>query len=104
MTTLAIIALCITGAAWVLTAAALVQDLLGRPLARRNVGVGARRRQLMAGLALMTVVVLTEVSALGDWPRPLRGSIGLLDMLVAFVFVVRVLSPVRRGRARRSES
>jgi quinol-cytochrome oxidoreductase complex cytochrome b subunit len=95
------IALSVTGAAWILTVAVLVLDLLGRPLARRNLDVRVRRRELTAGFALITVVVLTQVSVLGNWPRPLRGSLDLVDMLAALVFLVCVLATLssRQGKS-----
>jgi hypothetical protein len=92
---MAISALGVCGVAWLATAVVLVLDLLGRPLARRTVDVRARRRELAAGFAMITVVVLTQVAELRNWPRPLRASLDLLDVVLPLVFLVSVFAALR---------
>jgi hypothetical protein len=89
------VAVCCIG--WLAVALVLILDVLGRPLARRRFGARARRRDLMAGLAMMTGVVFLQVAELRNWARPLRES---LDLLVVFLALV-VLGCVVAGLASR---
>jgi hypothetical protein len=96
-------ALVVCGVAWLVTAATLVLDLLGRLPARLKRNGGIQRPQRVAGLAVITGVILTEVGELGSWPRALRTSLDLTDVLLALILIVSVLaaqSPRRRAESR----
>jgi hypothetical protein len=98
---MAISALGVCGLAWLVTAVVLSLDLLGRPLVKCRCDVRVRRRELIAGLAMMTVVVLVQLAELDNWPRPLRESLDLLVVLVALVALVCVVAglPSRPGKS-----
>jgi hypothetical protein len=73
--------------AWLAVAAVLTLEVLGRPQAKRRVSARARRRDLIAGLAMMTGFVLLQVAELRNWARPVRGSLAVLVMILALVLV-----------------
>jgi len=99
LTAMDLTALSVCGVAWLVTAATLVLDLLGRLPDRLR----RTRVQRVAGLAMITSVILTQVGELTGWPRPERMSLDLLTMAFALIFLVSVLaaaSPRRRADSR----
>lgn len=89
--TLAVGALSLCCAAWLITAIILTLDLLGRlPLRRTRStrrAVRAVRLQTTAGLALMTSVVVTQLAGLRNWRRPLRETLDLTDLLLGLAVI-----------------
>jgi hypothetical protein len=105
LTAMGLTALSVCGIAWLVTAATLVLDLLGRLPGRLRRNSGRQRPQRAAGLALMTSVILTQVGELVGWARVVRMTLDLLTMALAVILLVSVLaatSPRRRREASRS--
>ncbi len=88
---LAIAALGICCAAWLMTAISLTLDLLGHPPFRRS--TRGFRLQTAALLVMLTGAVLAQIAALRNWPRPLRETLDLLDVLLALAFLACVIIP-----------
>jgi hypothetical protein len=102
-TALSLGGLAICGVAWLLTAAILVLDLLGRLPARARRNVSAQRPQLFAGFGVVTAIILSQVADQAKWPRALRMGIDVLDMLLALALIVTVIAAQSSERADRGQ-
>ena len=102
LTAMDLTALSVCGIAWLVTAATFVLDLLGRLPGRLRRKSGMQRSQRVAGLVMITAVILTQVGQLAGWPRGVRMSLASLGMLLALIFLASVLaaaSPRRRANS-----
>lgn len=90
---LAVAALAASGAAWLVAAAALVLDLLGRRLPRGRWRENRSRRRVLAVLlATVTGAALAQIAALADWPPPLRVACDAVVMVLAIALMACVLT------------
>ena len=102
---LAIGALTICIIAWLLTAAILTLDLLGRLPAALQKNARAYRLQRTAGLMLMTTVVPSQVGALAHWAHPIREAIDILAILAGIGTLAAVIKAATiRSVARRTHT
>jgi hypothetical protein len=101
----AIGALSICSFAWLLTAAVLTLDLLGRLPRARKRNARAFRLQQTAGLVLMTTVVLSQVGALAHWARPMREAVEILAILAGISTLAAVgIAATIQSKARRTQA
>jgi hypothetical protein len=105
LTGIGLTALSVCGVGWLVTAATLVLDLLGRLPGRLRRNSGLQRPQRTAGLAMITALILAQVGELAGWPRATRVSLDLLAVACALILLATVLvsvSPRRRAANRPS--
>ena len=101
---LAVGALVVCCAAWLLAATFLTLDPLGhRPFARRS-DTRAYRLQTAAGLAAMTLVILTQIAALAHWPRSLQMGLDAMTLLAGLAVLASVITAASiRSTANRAQ-
>jgi hypothetical protein len=84
---MAVGALSLCCAAWLILGVLLTLDLVGHlPFSRRR-NTRAFRLKTTAGLMLMSAVVLTQFAALRNWPRSLRETLDLMVMLLDLALI-----------------